>query len=137
MTQRFRLFYDSECPICRREVAWLKRRDRNGNLELEDIAALGFDPAPYGLNREEVSRLLHGVRHDGVVVKGMQAVREAYQALGLGWLLAPTRLPGMRALSDLLYGWFARNRSAFGRLLEPSCSSGQCLTGPERERSDC
>jgi predicted DCC family thiol-disulfide oxidoreductase YuxK len=133
MTQRFRLFYDSECPICRREVAWLKRRDRSGNLELEDIAAPGFDPAPYGLTREEVSRVLHGVRHDGAVVKGMQAVREAYQAVGLGWLLAPTRLPGLRALSDLFYGWFARNRRALGRLLEPNCSGGQCVAPTRRK----
>ena len=56
MNRPFRLFYDSECPICRREVAWLKRRDRLGNLELEDIAALGFDPGRYGLTREEVDR---------------------------------------------------------------------------------
>ncbi|MHC4398906.1 MAG: DCC1-like thiol-disulfide oxidoreductase family protein [Planctomycetota bacterium] len=52
MNRRFRMFYDSECPICRREAAWLKRRDRFGSLELEDIAALGFDPGRYGLTRE-------------------------------------------------------------------------------------
>jgi predicted DCC family thiol-disulfide oxidoreductase YuxK len=107
-------------------VAWLKRRDRSGNLELEDIAALGFDPARYGLTREEVARVLHGVMPNGVVLKGMDAVREAYRAVGLGWLVAPTRWPGLRLLSNFLYGWFARNRRGLGRLLKPSCSDADC-----------
>jgi predicted DCC family thiol-disulfide oxidoreductase YuxK len=126
MTRRFRLFYDGECPICRREVAWLKRHDRLGNLELENISAVGFDPARYGLTRDEVVRVLHGVKPDGVVVRGMDAVREAYRAVGWGWLLSPTRLPGLKSLSDLLYGLFARNRQAWGRLLEPKRSRSKC-----------
>jgi predicted DCC family thiol-disulfide oxidoreductase YuxK len=78
------------------------------------------------LNREEVTRVLHGVKPDGTVIKGMEAVRQAYEAVGLGWVLAPTRLPGLRRLSDLFYGWFARNRLALGRLLGPTCSNGHC-----------
>jgi len=30
--------------------------------------------------------------------------------LGLGILVAPTRLPGVRQLLDVAYRWFARNR---------------------------
>jgi len=134
MRRQFTLLYDGECPICRREVDWLKRRDRNGRLALEDIAALGFDPAKHGLTREEVSRVLHGVRYDGKVVRGMEAVREAYQAVGLGWLLAPTRLPGVRALSDAFYRWFARNRLTLGRVLETTCSGGQCSVPSVRQK---
>lgn len=131
--RHFRLFYDGDCPICRREVAWLKRRDRAGNLEVEDIAARGFDPARYGLIREEITQVLHGVKPDGVVVRGMEAVREAYRTVGLGWLLAPTRLPGLKLLTDSLYGYFARNRQAIGRLLGRRCADGQCVDGPKCE----
>ena len=130
MNEQFRMFYDGACPICRREVAWLKRRDRNGNLEAEDIAASGFDPARYGLTHDEITRVLHGVRPDGVVVRGMEAVRESYRSVGLGWLLALTRLPGLRFLSDLIYGWFARNRVALGRFWEPARSDGRCGAPP-------
>ena len=58
---RLKLLYDGECPICRREMEWLKRRDRVGNLATENIAALGFDPAKYELTWEEVTRVIHGV----------------------------------------------------------------------------
>ena len=125
-TWQFKLFYDGECPFCRREVKWLTRRDRAGNLATEDIAALGFDPALYGLTRDDVARVLHGVKADGTVLRGMDAVREAYRAVGLGWLAAPTRLPVVRTISDCLYGLFARNRLILGRLAGRACSHGSC-----------
>ena len=130
-TRRFHLLYDGACPICRREVAWLKRRDRSEDLQLEDISARGFDPTPYGLTREEVGSVLHGIRHDGVVVRGMEAVRQAYSSIGLGWLTAATRLPGLKWVADDLYSWFARNRVALGRLLEPRCQEGKCTISPD------
>jgi predicted DCC family thiol-disulfide oxidoreductase YuxK len=114
MNRPFRLLYDGDCPICRREVAWLKRRDNIGSLVCEDISALGFDPIRYGLTREEVDRELHGIQSDGTVVRGMEAVREAYRSVGLGLLVAPTRLPGVRFVTDQLYRWFACNRLIWG-----------------------
>lgn len=123
---QFKLFYDGECPFCRREVAWLKRRDRAGKLATEDIAALGFDPAFYGLKHDEVSRVLHGVTADGTVLRGMDAVREAYRTVGLGLLVAPTRLPVARTIADCLYALFARNRLTLGRLARRDCSKGKC-----------
>lgn len=126
---RFKLLYDGECPFCRREVAWLTRRDKEGRLAIEDIAALGFNPARYGLAQEEVTSGLHGVKPDGTVLRRMDAVREAYRVVGLGWLLAPTRLPGLRALSDGLYRLFAANRVRLGRLVGRGCNTGSCHVG--------
>jgi predicted DCC family thiol-disulfide oxidoreductase YuxK len=134
--RRFRLLYDGACPICRREVEWLKRRDRSGNLQLEDISARGFDPARYGLTRESVDSVLHGIRQDGVVVRGMEAIREAYRSVGLGWLTAATRLPGLKWAADRLYGWFARNRTALGRFLEPRCREGECTISRDSRTSE-
>jgi len=126
---RFKLLYDGECPFCRREVEWLRRRDRDGNLALEDIADPGFDPAQYGLTREEVASVLHGILPDGRVVRRVEAIRQAYQAVGLGWLVAPTRLPVVRWVLDGMYGVFARNRMSWGSLLGRQCESTKCGVG--------
>jgi predicted DCC family thiol-disulfide oxidoreductase YuxK len=123
---QFKLLYDGECPFCRREVDWLKRRDRKGHLATEDIAALGFDPAKYGLSREEVTRVLHGLTADGRILKGMDAVRASYRAVGLGWLVAPTRWPLLRTISDYGYRLFARNRVRWGRWLGARCDEESC-----------
>ncbi len=124
--RRLKLLYDGECPFCRREAQWLKRRDRHGRLVLEDISALGFDPSRYGLTRQEVIDVLHGVLPDGHIVRGVEALRQAYQAIGLGWLVAPTRLPVVGWVLDRMYGAFARNRAGLGRWFGRRCQSGVC-----------
>jgi predicted DCC family thiol-disulfide oxidoreductase YuxK len=127
---RVKLLYDGECPFCRREVEWLKRRDRAGNLAVEDITAIGFDPARYGLTRSEVMRVLHGVLPDGRVVYRLEAIRHAYQAIGLGWVIAPTRLPLVCGALDWMYGVFAHNRVRLGRWFGRDCDSGKCTVTP-------
>jgi len=124
-TWKLKLLYDGQCPFCRQEIDWMKRRNRKLRLTFEDIAEGNFDPAKYGLTREQVNAQLHGIRADGTVVRGMGAVRAAYGALGLGWLVAPTALPGIRQMADLLYAAFARNRIALGRLGR-CCRHGVC-----------
>ena len=120
----FTLLYDGECPLCAREVRMLQRLDRRGRLRFEDIAAPDFDPARYGATRESLMARIHGVLPDGTVVEGLEVFRRAYAAVGLGWLLAPTRWPGLRRVADAAYRWFARNRLRLtGRRDECACAT--------------
>jgi predicted DCC family thiol-disulfide oxidoreductase YuxK len=118
-----KLLYDGDCPLCRREVEFLRRRNRAGRLSLEDIAAPGFDPARYGLDAASVMARIHGVLPDGRVVEGMEVFRRAYAAVGLGWLLAPSRWPLVSRLFDRAYAIFARNRLRWtGRCADGACA---------------
>jgi predicted DCC family thiol-disulfide oxidoreductase YuxK len=127
MTWQLKLLYDSHCPICDREATWLMRRNHQGRLTVEDIAAADFDAGKYGLTQEQVMGGLHGVLPDGRVVTRMEAFRHAYTAVGLGWLARPTGWPVLRQLSDLGYLLFARNRVRLGRLLgRHHCAGGTC-----------
>ena len=123
---RFKLLFDGECPFCQREVRWLQRRNRHGRLAFEDITAPDFDPARYGTTREELMGVIHGVFPDGRVVRKLEVFRQAYRAVGLGWLIAPTGWPVLRWVFDRLYVRFARNRILIGRLFGRSCESGTC-----------
>ena len=121
-----RLLYDGKCPICSREVRWLRRRAarRGAKLGFEDIAAPGFDPARYGLTAKAVRDQMHGVLPDGSVVRGVEVFRQAYAAVGLGWLLGWTRWPGLRLVADAGYAVFAKLRphlSRFGRGCDETC----------------
>jgi len=119
---RFKLLYDGECPFCRREVQWLQRRDRHGRLVFEDVTSPGFDPARYRTTRRELLGVIHGVFPDGRVVCRVEAFRQAYRAIGLGWLLAPTGWPVLRRVCDGLYSLFARHRVPLGRIFGRSCA---------------
>ncbi|MHB8522245.1 MAG: thiol-disulfide oxidoreductase DCC family protein [Limisphaerales bacterium] len=123
---RFKLLYDGECPFCRREVRWLERLNRHGRLTFEDVSSPEFDPERYHASREELLGVIHGVFPDGRMVRKVEVFRQAYRAVGLGWLLAPTGWPMLRLVFDGLYSLFARYRIPLGRLFGRSCASGTC-----------
>lgn len=86
-----------------------------GLVVIVDAADERFDPAPFGLTRDQALTSIHAALPDGRVVAGMEAMREAYRALGRGWMLAPTAWPLLRPAFDRAYACFARNRYRFGQ----------------------
>lgn len=130
------ILYDGQCAICRFDVAHLRRRDRHGLLAFTDVAAPAFDAAAYGRTQEQLLARIHARRADGSLVDGLDVFRLAYPAAGLGWLVAPTRLPLLRPLADTGYTWFARHRVGLSRRfggifarLTPACDDDRCSLG--------
>ena len=119
------VFYDGDCPLCVREIEMLRRLDRGrGRILFTDIAAPGFSPEEVGLSYSALMERIHARLPDGRLIEGVEVFRRLYGAVGLGWLLAPTRLPGLRGLSDWAYEKFARNRLRL---------TGRCVAGPNGE----
>jgi len=113
--------------MCRREAMWLQRRSKDGRLAFEDISAPDFDAARFGLTQEALMGVMHGVFPDGRIVTKVEAFRQAYRVVGLGWLLAPTRWPGLKQLANWGYEWFARNRVVIGKFFGGrDCPDGRC-----------
>lgn len=123
---RFKVLYDGECPFCSAEARWLRRLDRCGRLALEDIAAPGFEPGKYGRTLHDLMGAMHGVFPDGRMTTGVETFRQAYRAVGLGWLIAPTGWPVLRPVFDLLYKLFARYRVQLGRQFGRACGTDRC-----------
>ena len=116
------VWYDGACPLCAREVAFLRRLDRAGRIRFSDLAAPGFDAAAVGIPWADLMDRIHARLADGTVVEGVEVFRRLYAAVGFGWLVAPTRLPGVRQLLDLAYRAFARNRLRLtGRCAAEGC----------------
>ena len=123
---RFKLLYDGQCPFCRLEVRWLQRRDKRGRLVFEDISTPEFDASLYGLTREDVMGVMHGVFPDGRIVSKIEVFRQAYHAVGLGWLVGPIGWPVLRWFFDVLYALFARYRVSLGRIFGRVCDTDTC-----------
>jgi predicted DCC family thiol-disulfide oxidoreductase YuxK len=113
------VFYDGACPVCALEMATLCQRDGRARLKAVDISAPGFDAEGHGFQQSALEASIHVVAGDGEVVRGAEALRRVYRAVGLGWLVAPTAWPGLRALSDLAYRAFAKRRRNISALLAP------------------
>ena len=123
------VLFDGDCPLCVREVRMLRRLDRGrGRIGFEDIAAPGFEASRYGLDSATLMARIHGVLGDGRVIEGMEVFRRAYAAVGLGWLLAPSRWPLLRPLCDAAYRSFARNRLRLTGRAGDGCDAERCAT---------
>jgi predicted DCC family thiol-disulfide oxidoreductase YuxK len=104
------MLYDGKCPICSREVSMLRRRNREGRIAFEDIAAAEFAPEHYGLTMEQVVGAMHAIRPDGSVVRGIDVFAEVYEAVGWSWLAGPIRWRLTRPLASFGYRIFAAIR---------------------------
>lgn len=121
------VFYDGDCPLCRKEIGMLRRWDKRGVIVFTDIAADGFDPGPLGVPFETLMAEIHGRLPNGQIITGVEVFRRLYSAVGLGWLVAPTRLPVVRHLLDAGYRFFARYRLA---LTGRRCQGDACQVEP-------
>lgn len=117
------LLYDANCAVCSLEMDHLRSRcEANGvagRLRFVDIAAPGFDPAPFGATLAALNAEIHGVWPDGSVIRGVPALRLAYAAAGIGWVLRPTGWPVLSPVFDAGYRVFARHRQTISRIAAP------------------
>lgn len=111
-SQTFEVFFDGECPLCRREIAFLRRLDRKGRVCFTDIAAAGFDPTREGLPPwHDLMARIHGRElPSGRVVEGVDVFRALYAAVGFGPIVALTRARPIAAALELGYSAFAARR---------------------------
>ncbi len=109
--QEMEVFYDGDCPVCSREVGFLRRQERLNSVRFVDITSLGDRASERaGRSQEQLMERIHGRMADGTVIEGVEVFRRLYDQMGWRVLVAPTRWPVLRQISEAAYGWFARNR---------------------------
>ncbi|MCY7332696.1 MAG: DUF393 domain-containing protein [Pseudanabaena sp. CAN_BIN31] len=109
---KIKLLYDGACPLCLREVNFLKSKDGGrGLIEFVDIATDEYDPDDHaGIDFETAMGRIHAILADGTIVKNVEVFRQTYDILGIGWIYAITKLPIVGRLADALYGVWADYR---------------------------
>lgn len=108
-----RVFYDGQCPLCRREIAAMRRLDRRGAIGFVDIA----DPqASCPIDRSAALARFH-VEEDGQMLSGAAAFAAMWRAIPL---LRPLGLAARNrvvlGLLERLYLRFLRVRPRLQRL---------------------
>jgi predicted DCC family thiol-disulfide oxidoreductase YuxK len=133
------ILYDGACPLCLREVRFLRSRDQRlhpdtPRLAFIDIDAPDYDPARHGgIGYRQAMGRIHAIGGDGTVLCDVAVFRRAYDLVGLGWLYAPTRWPLLGPTIDGLYGlWASLRLRLTGRpSLDQLCDlrDGRCFSG--------
>lgn len=115
---KINLLYDGDCPLCLREVNFLQKKDAGlGRVKFTNIADLDYEASENGgIDFETAMGRIHAVRADGTVVKNIAVFQEVYDAIGIGWLYAPTKWPIIGALVNKIYDlWAAQRLKMTGR----------------------
>jgi predicted DCC family thiol-disulfide oxidoreductase YuxK len=123
---RIKMLFDGQCPVCKTEVALLRKRNRDGLIAFEDIADPAFDPSVYGLTLPQVVGSMHAVRADGSILEGVDVFAEIYDIVGWklpAWLI---RFPVTRPVMKLGYRAFAAIRPRFSRFDSKACATDRC-----------
>jgi predicted DCC family thiol-disulfide oxidoreductase YuxK len=112
-----RVLFDGECPLCVAEINALRRRaERRAAggtpaVLFVDIAAPEYRAADHGgVSYEAAMASIHALTPDGRVLRGVQVFSAMYDAVGLGWLMAPTKWPRLAALAERTYEYWAQRR---------------------------
>jgi len=125
------VFFDGACPLCRREVDFLRRRDRRGRIRFTDISSPDFAAASVGKTDDALMAQIHARLPDGTWLQGVEVFRRLYAAIGFARLVFVSRLPLISQLLDWAYPVFARNRLR----LTGRCTAKNCAVEPKATAS--
>jgi len=111
------LLFDGGCPLCLREVGFLRKRDLAKKIAFVDIDSPEYVPHHYGnISYRNAMARIHAITADGTILQDVAVFREAYRLIGLGWIYAPTRWPLISPLIDRIYSlWASRRLQITGR----------------------
>ncbi len=105
-TNRAQLYYDGRCPLCAREMAFL-RKFKNSGLILVDIHQL---LQLNGEEQEQMLRNLHLQMPDGKWLLGVEANVAAWSFTPMGFLWKPLRWKIWSGAVDRIYRRWADRR---------------------------
>lgn len=101
------VWFDGACPLCRREIAFMRRLDRRGRIDFVDVAS---EDTTCPLDRAELLARFHA-RENGRILDGAAAFAAMWRAIPmlrpLGLL---ARIPPVLWLLERMYRYFLRFR---------------------------
>lgn len=110
------VWHDGGCPLCRREIALLRRLDRRDAIDFVDVTSALASACP--IDPAEMLARFHA-SEDGRLLSGAAAFAATWRAIPL---LRPlglaARAPWVLAMLERLYLHFLRVRPRLQRLFE-------------------
>lgn len=133
------IYYDASCHLCNGEMRNLMLRNTAGQLVFVDASAPDFASPIPNTTQADLMSMIHAVQADGQVIRGVEVFRQAYGAVGLGWVTAPTAWPVLRQWADRAYPLLVRNRYRIPRWLVAALFEGPTRRAAERaaQRAQC
>lgn len=109
------VYFDGDCPVCRREIRHYRTRAGDGTLTWVDAARADAPLGP-GLTRDAALARMHVRREDGTLVSGAAAFAELWSRTpGYTWLGKVASRPPVSTAMEAGYRGFLVARRAWRR----------------------
>jgi predicted DCC family thiol-disulfide oxidoreductase YuxK len=107
--------FDGSCSFCQAQIQRFRRLTIPGEFEFLPKQAPGLEERFPALASDEFATGMRFVAVDGTVSVGADAVYQIARGMRgvliVAWLY---RVPGLRRVARVAYGWVARNRQRLG-----------------------
>ena len=114
------VWFDGGCPLCRREIALLRRLDRRGAVAFVEVGGLESCP----MDRADLLARFHAQETGGPMLSGAAAFAAMWRAIpGLRTLGRLAQIPAILWGLERAYRLFLRVRprlQALARVMEPT-----------------
>lgn len=111
--KKLTLYFDSECPLCSREISWLKSKNQTCSINFVDIVSPDFDETKIGKSKKELLSKIHAKDSEGNFITGVDVFREVYTMLGMRSISKLLSIPILKYFFDVAYVLFAYIRPFF------------------------
>lgn len=106
-----KLLYDGECPICKREICILQKKESQTKIKFIDITSKEFSPFENNnIDYNTAMSQIHAIDGKGNLLVGMPAFATVYARCQLLVTSTLLRIPFIKKILKPLYTLFAKKR---------------------------
>ncbi len=105
------LLYDGACPICKREICILQKKDNQSKIKFIDISSKEFSPIEHNnIDYNTAMSQIHAIDGKGDLLVGIPAFAAIYARCQLLVSSTLLRIPFIKSFLKPLYKLFAKKR---------------------------
>jgi len=105
------MLFDGSCPLCAREVKFLRSLPRSSQVHFDDVTCKTFNPDKYGKSLPELLEEMHVYSIDtNTMHTRVRAFRELYRTIFGIDVLFFSAYPPFDSLCDRMYGFIAKEK---------------------------
>jgi predicted DCC family thiol-disulfide oxidoreductase YuxK len=109
-SEKWKFFYDGDCPICNREACAIEKRSINEQMEFININSREFIIQSGNLDYETAMKKMHAIDDNGNTITALDAFAVAYARSNRLFLATLLNISFLRPMLDKFYNTFAKHR---------------------------
>lgn len=110
-TSTVEILYDGDCPLCEKEICFLKNKNATKTVHFLDIASENFSKNKnLTIDYETAMQQIHAIDSKGNILTGLSAFAVVYAKCDLLFISTLLRISFLKSCLEPFYKLFAKNR---------------------------